>query len=242
VHHAVVPAGLDGHVDPIRTAARDAVLDHVAQLVAGPGRVCVGVDGRPGAGKSTFADEVAARVALAGRPVVRSTTDSFHRPRAERLARGSHSADGYVLDSHQLDAIVDQLLVPFARGATRVRVAAFDEPADRTVDVHADVPPDAVLVFDGLFLHRPELAPHWHATVLLTADARLDAAWMSYLLDGLPAGATDRASELDRRLHRARWPRYRDGWRHYVEGNDPAAAATVVVDNEDLAAPQLLRT
>ncbi len=36
----------------------------------------------------------------AGRVVIRSTTDSFHRLRAERLARGTTSADGYYLDSH----------------------------------------------------------------------------------------------------------------------------------------------
>lgn len=158
-----VPAGLDGHRDPVVTPERDSVLNAVADLVhehQGP-RTLVGVDGRSGAGKSTFADELADRLTSRGRSALRSTTDSFHRPRAERLQRGPTSAKGYYLDSHQVEVIVDELLTPFADGASQVRTAAFDEPSDAHVEVVSDVDPTAVLVFDGLFLQRPELSGHW---------------------------------------------------------------------------------
>lgn len=238
-----MPAGLDGNPDPVRSPERDAVLQTVADQIArrGPGRVCVGIDGRSGVGKSTFADELATRLAGSQLTVVRSTTDSFHRPRAERLRRGPGSASGYYLDSHQLETITEELLVPFAGGADRVRTAAFDEPTDRPVDVHEDgIPPDAVLVFDGLFLHREQLRAHWDLSVLLVADERLDTAWLAWLLDDLPASATGRARELDERLRRARWPRYRDGWQRYVDDADPVSAATMVIDHEDLLRPVLL--
>jgi uridine kinase len=132
-----VPAGLDGNPDPVVTPERDRVLDAVANLVcahSGP-RTLVGVDGRSGAGKSTFADELAERLASRDRVAVRSTTDSFHRPRTVRLLRGPTSGEGYYLDSHQLDIIVDELLQPFAQSASVVRTAAFDEPSDAPVDV-----------------------------------------------------------------------------------------------------------
>ena len=60
-----MPAGLDGNPNPIQTAQRDAVLCAVADRVctANGSRVLVGIDGRSGAGKSTFADELAARCA-----------------------------------------------------------------------------------------------------------------------------------------------------------------------------------
>ena len=85
-----MPAGLDGHPRPIRTFDRDAVLGAVADRVCSVDRrrVLVGIDGRSGSGKSTFADELAAHLGQRGRVVIRSTTDSFHRPREERLARG----------------------------------------------------------------------------------------------------------------------------------------------------------
>jgi uridine kinase len=239
-----MPAGLDGNPDPIRTAARDAVVRAVAERVCSPGeaagRVAVGIDGGSGAGKSTFADELANALRGQGRLVIRSTTDSFHQPRATRMQRGPTSADGYFLDSHQLDRIVNELLVPFREGASEVLVAAFDEPTDAACPVVADVAPNAVLVFDGLFLHREELAGFWDVSVVLDADERRNAEWLRFLLDDLPASATHRAAELDRRLAIARWPRYRQGWSSYVDDVAPHDRATVVIDNNDLANPRIL--
>ena len=239
-----MPAGLDGFHDPVVTPQRDRVLDEIADLVCAHGgpRTLVGIDGRSGAGKSTFADELAVRLAARGLAAVRSTTDSFHRSRGERLSRGATSGDGYYLDSHQLDVIVDELLEPFAQGAANVRTAAFDEPSDTPVDTVVAVEPVAVLVFDGLFLQRIELADHWDITVFLDADGRRDREWLSFLLDELPDGDSARAATLDARLTRARWPRYRDGWRTYVDRVNPASAATLLVDNNDFGRPTLLRT
>lgn len=237
-----MPAGLDGARDPVRSRARDLVLDAAADAVErhpGPRR-SVGVDGRSGSGKSTFADELAARLRARGHAVLRSTTDSFHRPRAERMRLGETSGQGFYEDSHQLEVMRRELLDPFATGRHRVRTAAFDEPSDTPMDVVEDVPAEAVLVVDGLFLHRREQAGCWGRSILLLADRRLDATWLGYLLDDLPADPSERSAEVDARLHRARWPRYRDGWRCYLDAVDPEAAATLVVDNEEIAAPQVL--
>ena len=238
----LVPTGLDGNQSPITTAARDRVVDHVTDLVRShtAERVVVGVDGRPGSGKSTFADELAARLRSHGGTVVRSTTDSFHHPRDVRMRRGPTSAEGYYHDSHQVEVIVDQLLRPLADGRSSVLTAAFDEPTDTALHETAEVPDAAVLVFDGLFLHRRSLHEHLHLTVLLEADDRLDARWLHLLLADLPLDPVRRASELDHRLHRARWPRYRDGWTLYTDDVRPEALATVVIDNDDLARPILL--
>jgi uridine kinase len=205
-----------------------------------PRRVLVGIDGRSGSGKSTFADELALHLGQRGREVIRSTTDSFHRPRAERLARGTTSAEGYYLDSHDLDRIAAELLSPFREGADRVLVAAFDEPIDTACEEIVDVTADAVLVFDGLFLHRPEFAAVWDVSIYLDADERCDMDWLQYLLTDLPDDVSQRAVELDRRLDAARWPRYRHGWDRYISDVAPRSHATVVVDNNDLAHPRIL--
>jgi len=235
-----MPTGLDGHPDPIVTADRTAVLDAIADRVdaVDHDRVLVGIDGRSGSGKSTFADELARSLRRRGRAVVRSTTDLFHRPRSERFRLGTTSPEGYYRDSHQLDTIVEDLLAPFRSGAEEVLVGAFDEPHDRPAPVTEVVADRAVLVFDGLFLHRPELADRWDLSVLLLADGRADAAWLRHLEDGLPAEPSERAAELDRRLERARWPRYRQGWTRYLAEADLSSA--VRVDNGDLAVPRLV--
>jgi uridine kinase len=214
------------------------VLDHVADLVEKfkGGRVLVGVDGRSGTGKSTFSDELARRLEERGRSVVRSTTDLFHRPRSERMRLGASSPEGYYLESHQTSTVVDELLVPFSAGASEVLIGAFDEPTDQPRLLRSSVPQAAILVFDGLFVHRPEFRDHWDLSVMLHADRRCDEAWLRFLETDLPSEPTERAAELDRRLERARWPRYRRGWTGYLEAiEDPDP--TVEIDNDDLASP-----
>lgn len=240
-----MPAGLDGNPNPLVTVARSKVLQTVADQIAGAAattnRLAVGVDGQSGAGKSTFADELTRALAARGLHTLRSTTDSFHRPRAERMQRGDTSAAGYYLDSHQLDIIVADLLTPFRDGAATVRVAAFDEPTDSQRQDTQDVPERAVLVFDGLFLHRPELRNHWDLSVYLEAAKRRNQDWLNYLLGDLPDDPVQRAAVIDERLERARWPRYRHGWHHYLAQDTPHERATLVIDNNDLAAPTLIR-
>lgn len=238
-----MPAGLDGNPDPVASPARDAVLDSVANLALAlpSGRTLVGVDGRSGAGKSTFADELATKLEAAGRRVLRSTTDSFHRPRSERMRLGPTSAQGFYLESHQLDLIISDLLHPFLQGATSVVVAAFDEPTDGLAVETVGVDGPAVLIFDGLFLQRPELEPLWDLVVFLEADTRSDREWVDHLLSALPPDPTARAAIIDERLERGRWPRYRHGWKHYSETRRPAERAAVVVDNNDFREPRLIR-
>ena len=123
-----------------------------------------------------------------------------------------------------------------------MRTAAFDEPSDAAVNAVVAVGPVAVLVFDGLFVQRPELNGHWDVTIFLDADERREREWLSFLLDDLPDDVLGRAATLDARLARARWPRYRDGWRTYVDAVEPVSVATVVVDNNDFGAPDILST
>jgi len=66
--------------------------------------------------------------------------------------------EGYYRDSHNLSGLRDHLLDPFATGSGTVRLAIFDEPYDKPSEILVErVPAEAVLVIDGLFLHRPEL-------------------------------------------------------------------------------------
>jgi uridine kinase len=223
---------------------RTAVLDLVAAAVttaARDGRALIAVDGASGTGKSTFADELARTLETAGRSVVRASTDSFHRPRSERYRLGVDSPTGYYLDSHDLAALRHNLLQPFTAGAGSYRRAIFDEPSDRRIDEPAEpVPAAAILVFDGLFLLRPELVEFWNLSVFLMAESRREAAWDEYLTRDLPSEADQRAVEVAARIERARRRRYTEGQALYEQEARPRDYATIVIKNDDLVHPQVI--
>ncbi|MEZ5257268.1 MAG: hypothetical protein R2705_10385 [Ilumatobacteraceae bacterium] len=89
-----MPSGLDGHPNPISTEARSVVLglvvDEVVRRQATSQILLVGIDGIDGAGKSTFADELALQ-ACGPRGPHRSRLDRLLPPAAGR-AMGSRPA------------------------------------------------------------------------------------------------------------------------------------------------------
>jgi len=193
----------------------------------------VAIDGVDGAGKTVLADELATPLRERGRYLIRATIDSFLRPRAERYRRGPDSPEGYYLDSHDLDAARNLLLLPLGPGGDRrYRTASFDEDLDRAVDapVH-DADRDAILLFDGIFAQRPELADcfDYRVFVAITWDEaeRREAA---------RAKRSGKSVEQTMTRYRAR---YQAGQRLYFAAVDPERHADAVVENTDPSAPVL---
>ena len=171
-------------------------------------RMLVAVDGVDGAGKTTFADALAERL---DRPAVRASIDDFHNPRALRHRQGHESPQGFYRDSFDLDALVLRLLEPFKAGDP-FRRRAFDHVEDAPVDAPLETAPaDAVLVLDGLFLHRPGLRDRWD---------------LSILLDVSPAVAAQRLRKRDGVMPRHRYVR---GQAIYFDDAHPAARASLVL-------------
>ncbi|WES65908.1 hypothetical protein P0L94_07490 [Microbacter sp. GSS18] len=195
------------------------------------GRVVVAIDGLDGAGKSVFADGFAQILAEDGSAVLRASIDDFHRPRAERHARGRRSPEGFYRDSYDYATFRRVLLDPFLEGAqtsgsTGFQLRAFDVDRDTPVEsewVSADV--DAVLVVDGIFLHRPELLDLWDWSVWLDAPFEVTFARMAER-DGTDPDPSAPSNA-----------RYLEGQRIYLREADPRAAATVIVDNSDVHHP-----
>jgi uridine kinase len=212
---------------------RDTVLATLAQRLVGlrpRRRLRVAVDGVDGAGKSVFADELATRVMASGRPVVRASVDSFHRPRADRYRLGRNSPEGFYRDSYDYQRLTEFLLVPFAPGGSgRFRVAGFDYKTDSPVS-----PPKqhaarrAVLILDGIFLHRPELRASWDFSIFLQVSFDVSVARCSRRDGSSPDP------------HAASNRRYVEGQRIYLREARPWQHATVILDNTDLAAPAVV--
>ncbi|MFI6255754.1 cytidylate kinase family protein [Micromonospora zamorensis] len=152
---------------------REEVLGRLAEAVgsvtvAHPTRVAV--DGPPAAGKTTLADELAVVLRAQGRDVIRATIDDFLFPRAQRYPRGEYSAEGCYFDTHDHGALNRVLLDPLGpSGDRRFQPAVYDHTTDAVL-----APPvttaaaDAVLLFDGVFLMRPELIDRWDLRVFVS--------------------------------------------------------------------------
>jgi len=185
------------------TPARRAVLERVARAVLelpAANILQVAIDGVDGAGKTMFADELAEVLSPSGRPLIRAGVDAFHHPKPVRYRLGRHSPEGFYRDSYDYTALCRLLLDPLGPGGSgRFRRAIFDVDADLTVESPEEqAAPGSILLFDGIFLHRPE---HPQQASL----------------------------------------RYSEGQAMYLRQCRPAERASMLIDNDDLAGPFIVR-
>jgi uridine kinase len=215
---------------------RERVIEAVATIICSTELghpVRTAIDGVTASGKSTFAAELSTAVAAIGRPSIHLTMDGFHHPRARRYRSGRRSAAGYYDDAYDFTALAEQVLMPLGPGGDRrYRPRIIDLASDQPVDeAPRHAPDDAVLIIDGSFLQRPEIVDLWDHRVYL--DTRLGVARRRGThRDAAQLGGLANAGAIyDARYHAAA--------RCYIATVDPIHHATIVIDNNDLANPQL---
>jgi uridine kinase len=223
---------------------RAAVLDRLAKRIldvsflhpeAGaihPLRVAI--DGMDAAGKTILADELSSVIReKTGRAIIRASIDRFHNPREVRYRLGPDSPEGYYSDSFNLPALRQKLLDPLGQSGTQtIQTALFDFRSDTPVPVETiQVANDAILLFDGVFLLRPELENCWDFTILVRVT---DETVLARVIqrDGPQMGG--RQGVLDRYM-----TRYLPAQRRYLETCRPMERADVVVINDDPLNPTL---
>ncbi|MGV0811022.1 uridine kinase [Mycolicibacterium boenickei] len=213
-------------------AAR-AVLDHVADRITriplvGPR---VAIDGPDGAGKTHFADTLAAVLQSRHCPVVRVSIDSFHNVRAVRYRQGRQSPLGFWQDSYNYSRFRRDILEPFGPGGSRrFRRASYSHATDEILHpTHETADPASVLIVDGIFLQRVELSAHWDLTVFLDVEFTETARRMA-LRDGT-------SPDPDHPSMR----RYVEGQREYFRQRHPQQRATILIDNNNVHDPRILR-
>lgn len=199
-------------------------MDDLARLVGATPvldrPVLVAVDGVDGSGKTTFAATLAAAYRRTGRPVEVVHLDDYLRPRAARYRLGRDSPEGYFRHTYDLAALEDHVLAPLRPpGSRRIVRRWFDHRADaRVVDPPVEVPPDAVVVVEGMFLHRDELAGRWDLSVFLAVPFEVSVRRLSERDGSHPDPAHPSMA------------RYVQGQRLYLATCRPELRATHVLD------------
>jgi len=103
-------------------------------------------------------------------------------------------------------------------------LVALDDVVD--ADVVVDSPeeqaaPGSILLFDGIFLHRPELRGYWDLSAFLRVE---------WARNHRVRGRAEQASL-----------RYSEGQARYLRECRPDERASLIIDNDDLASPFIVR-
>ena len=210
----------------------EEIAERVIQLkLSHPIRVAI--DGVDAAGKTTIADRIATVLRARGRQVIRASIDGFHNQAAVRYQRGNTSPEGYYHDSFNYPALLRLLLIPLGpKGTLEYCSSCFDYRTDSVVDAQfKSADPNAVLLFDGVFLLRSELRHHWDYSVFIEAafDVTLERAMKRDL------ASFSSADEVRRRYEE----RYIPGQKIYLQECRPKEAANAIFDNNNPANPDV---
>ena|GEM_PF-167814 len=193
----------------------------------------IAVDGVDGSGKTTFADEIASLMRGKGRQIIRCSVDDFHNPKAVRYCQGRQSPKGFFEDSYNYHALRSYLLDPLSPGGNALyRTAIFDVQTDRHVVSEPEfASADAILIIDGIFLHRPELRDYWDYSIFLHVPFDISIPRGAQRGPGYGSPDPDAASNQ----------RYIEGQKLYLSACTPERIASVVIDNSKLDAPNIIK-
>ncbi|MFB4270021.1 cytidylate kinase family protein [Nonomuraea sp. GTA35] len=194
----------------------------------------VAIDGPPAAGKTTLADELAVVLRAQDRDVIRATIDDFLFPRAHRYRRGRYSAEGCYFDAHDRAALCRVLLDPLGPGGDRrFQHAVYDRDTDTPSSPPArTASADAVLLFDGVFLLRPELIDRWDLRIFVSVpfERTVDRARDR---DAELTGSTADTADIERSWRN----RYIPSQQLYFATARPTDHADIIVYNDRLQRP-----
>lgn len=216
---------------------RSQLLDYLAGRIIEtkrPHPIRVALDGPDAAGKTTLAQELVAPLQERGRAVIRASIDGFHNPASIRYSRGPISPEGYYYDSFNYRALAEFLLTPLGpSGSRHFRAAVFDYRIDSEVPIVTSVAEEnAILLFDGVFLLRPEVAASWDFTVFVDASFQVTLA-RAQERDAVYLGSRE---EVRRRYEQ----RYIPGQKLYFAECRPSERAQVVINNNDPSKPLIM--
>jgi uridine kinase len=184
----------------------------------------VAIDGVTAAGKSTFAHALTGAVNDAGRPAVHLSTDDYHHQRARRR-RHPDPAAGYYRDAYDLDAFRERVLLPLGPGGDRrYQPRRHDLETDEILpDELVTAQKNEIVIVDGTFLQRAELAGHWDVVVWLDTSFELAVRRAMVRDEALFGGREQTRTAYETRYHAA--------CRRYLAEVRPVESADLVVDN-----------
>lgn len=202
----------------------------------GSGRAIIAIDGSSSAGTAEYAAALADAMRDAGHKVFVAAIRDFRKTHAARESRRAETAESFYGDAFDYSVFQRVLIDPFrASGSTGFVLAAYDAKRDAPLQPKwMTAGRDAILIVEGVFLNRRELAGLWNYSVWLEVPP---------------------PQRIELKDNEQRDSGRRDGDRHdgedlveeaaelgadslYVAEANPRAAAVAIIDNRDVEHPR----
>lgn len=200
------------------------------------GALVVGISGIDNSGKTHLAEELKFALEKSGEQVSDIHIDDFHNPKEIRHPQGAcpcFSYYEYGFDYLSLDKVV---LKPLrGKGYLSTKWTGIDTSSDqRTIEREYRINPVDVVLVEGVFLFRESLRDYFHLRIFISISPEtcLDRARYRNQMTG-------KVEELE--LLERYQNRYLPGQSIYLEKDRPEESSQIVIDNNDLQRPSLVK-
>jgi phosphoglycolate phosphatase-like HAD superfamily hydrolase/uridine kinase len=146
----------------------DKIIESMKQKKQPDKAFVIGITGIDGSGKTTFAEALEKHLKENNIPTQVIHLDDFHNPKSIRYD-GNDQAYNYYNKSFDLKTIIEKLLAPIQKkNPISLKLTTLDWQTDKYDNVTKyNVKPSTIVIFEGVFLFRKELAPYIDLKVFL---------------------------------------------------------------------------
>jgi phosphoglycolate phosphatase len=186
----------------------------------------LGINGIDCSGKTTFAKALGNYLKTNGYPTQIIAIDDFHNPKAVRYS-GRDPADNYLNKSFNFEKLTEKLLKPIQEtGRVNTRMNLLNLETDKYDTVkHYSIGPDTIVILEGVFLFRKEIAPYIDLKVYL--DIGFEESMRR-------APIRDSTSIVEK--YKIKYLPAQD---KYIKECTPLSQSDIVIDNTNLEYPKL---
>ncbi len=195
--------------------------------------ILIGVDGIDAAGKTFFAKTLQEQlISQTNKNIILTSVDYFHYPEKHRYQKGKNSPECFYFDSYNYPVLQEKLLESFHRGKGKYITQSFD--CDSNVKIEQEekeVLQNSILIFEGIFLHRPELIHYWDFSIFL--DITFETALQRNISRSIAQGNNNSIPQIKKKYI----ARYMPGQELYFKLSKPKEKANIIIDNNDFLNP-----
>ena len=194
--------------------------------------IFIGIDGVDTSGKTTLTNELSKLITE--RPVIVLSIDGFHNPKEIRIQQGEFSPEGYYYYSFNYKYLAENVFDKLKSGIMEITSKIYDYRVEEKKDnSKLLVPANAIIFFEGVFLHRKELNHYWDFSIFLdisfeTVINRALKRDLSYF------------KEKDILLEKYN-RRYIPGQKMYLQTEEPKSKADIIIDYNNYDNPIVLK-